>query len=41
MTWGEAGLALFIFGLVYGANFLPKLVTWIGGPSSDGDNHDG
>lgn len=34
MTRGEIGLVLIIFGMIYTATFLPKIVGLLGGPIS-------
>lgn len=34
MTRGEIGLVLIIFGMIYTAAFLPKIVAFLGGPVS-------
>jgi hypothetical protein len=34
MTRGEIGLVLIIFGMIYTASFLPKIVAFLGGPVS-------
>jgi hypothetical protein len=34
MTRGEIALVLIIFGMIYAATFLPKVVASLGGPAS-------